>query len=355
MAATTAMIDFTAAARAIGSRTNAAGAAVDDLSAEEDRLIHTILTEGALADAAFLVQAHSGMTVRVGSGVAKADRFVLAGDAAGQENYIVRLDVTTIDVTASAADPSLARTDEVWLVVADGPYDSGSLALPRIGYRKGDPGGGAPGPDAAWKAAAKLASLAVAAGATSIAAGNITDERAYSYVRPRAATVEWTAEAAAPTGALLCDGSAVSRTTYRRLFRLIGTAFGVGDGSTTFNLPNLKGKVPVGKDASQTEFDTLGETGGAKTHTLATSEMPAHTHTGTTSSDGSHQHGFSSQNFVLEAQTGATQLVHDFDAVAAITDAAGTHSHTMTTASTGGGGAHNNLQPYIVLNPIIWT
>jgi len=74
------------------------------------------------------------------------------------------------------------------------------------------------------------------------------------------------AGSAAPTGWLLCDGSAVSRTTYANLFTVVGTTYGAGDGSTTFNLPNLKGRFPVGLDASQTEFSTLGKTGGAKSH-----------------------------------------------------------------------------------------
>ena len=71
----------------------------------------------------------------------------------------------------------------------------------------------------------------------------------------------------APYGYLLCDGRAVSRTEYADLFAVIGTTHGAGDGSTTFNLPTRKGKVAVGQDSSQTEFDTIGETGGSKTHT----------------------------------------------------------------------------------------
>lgn len=74
------------------------------------------------------------------------------------------------------------------------------------------------------------------------------------------------AGAAAPTGWLICDGAAVSRTTYAALFAAIGVAYGVGDGSTTFNLPNLKGRMPAGLDTGQTEFNTLGKTGGVKTH-----------------------------------------------------------------------------------------
>lgn len=77
-----------------------------------------------------------------------------------------------------------------------------------------------------------------------------------------------------PTGCLICDGSAVSRGTYSLLFAEIGTTYGTGDGSTTFNLPNLKGRIPVGRDSAQTEFDVLGEVGGEKTHLLTASELP---------------------------------------------------------------------------------
>lgn len=72
----------------------------------------------------------------------------------------------------------------------------------------------------------------------------------------------------APIGYLLCDGTAVSRTTYAALFAVIGTTYGVGDASTTFNVPNAKGKFPVGYNASETEFDAMGDTGGAKTINL---------------------------------------------------------------------------------------
>ena len=71
---------------------------------------------------------------------------------------------------------------------------------------------------------------------------------------------------AAPFGYLLCDGSAVDRTAYASLFTAISTIYGAGNGTTTFNLPNLKGRVAIGADASQIAFDTVGETGGANTH-----------------------------------------------------------------------------------------
>ncbi|RTL04682.1 hypothetical protein EKK58_10060 [Candidatus Dependentiae bacterium] len=72
----------------------------------------------------------------------------------------------------------------------------------------------------------------------------------------------------APTGYLLCDGSAVSRSTYSALFAIVGTSFGSGDGSTTFNLPDLRTKVPAGYKSGDDTFGTLGASVGSKTVNL---------------------------------------------------------------------------------------
>ena len=89
--------------------------------------------------------------------------------------------------------------------------------------------------------------------------------------------------AAAPTGWLLCDGSAVSRTTYAALFSVVSTAYGVGNGTSTFNLPDLRGRFPLGVATSGTG-STRGGTGGAIDHVHAgaahTHPGPSHTHTG---------------------------------------------------------------------------
>ena len=84
----------------------------------------------------------------------------------------------------------------------------------------------------------------------------------------------------APTGWLLCQGQAISRSNalYTRLFAAISTTYGAGDGTTTFNVPNLQGRIPVGRDSTQTEFDALAETGGSKTSTLITANLPSHQH-----------------------------------------------------------------------------
>ncbi len=151
-----------------------------------------------------------------------------------------------------------------------------------------------------------------------------------------------------PDGWLLCDGSSVLRATYPDLFSAIGTTFGAADG-THFNLPNLKGRVVVGKDGSQTEFDAMGETGGENTHTLTVAEMPSHTHI-----QNAHNHAFTNGPVPGQAATyWHNNSFSDWKAYGKGDQYAGIGSTVATNQNTGGGGAHNNLQPYIVLNYII--
>lgn len=149
-----------------------------------------------------------------------------------------------------------------------------------------------------------------------------------------------------PEGYLVCDGSAVSRTTYADLFDVIGTTYGTGDGSTTFNLPNLKGKVPVGQDTSDTSFDVLGETGGEKTHKLVNNELPK--------IDAYWQfhgaeHGTNVYNLKGSNSIG-TRINGKYQA---ISGASGAYSYSDVGIRFGNNGAHNNLQPYTVLVYII--
>lgn len=81
-----------------------------------------------------------------------------------------------------------------------------------------------------------------------------------------------------PDNWLSCNGQAVSRTTYKHLFEVIGTSYGAGDGSTTFNLPDKRGRVSVGYDPDQAMFNKVGAHVGANTHTLTVEEMPSHSH-----------------------------------------------------------------------------
>lgn len=174
---TTTYEEITASVRGIANRTDSAGAGVTDMSAEEDRLVN-LLSAGWVTTDAFKVQPSAGMTVQVGSGAAKADVFAVVGTTEGQGTYLVRL-ATPKTVTVPAADAAQPRIDRVYLVVADQAYDAGTLSLPRILYRRGDAGAGAPSAPTE-KAQALLAEITVPAGATTIAAGDIADQRATS-------------------------------------------------------------------------------------------------------------------------------------------------------------------------------
>lgn len=102
---------------------------------------------------------------------------------------------------------------------------------------------------------------------------------------------------------LLCDGSAVSRTEYSELFSAIGVSYGSGDGSTTFNLPNIKGKMIIGYDADDTDFDSLGATGGSKTHILTTYELPKGAWISQDPNDGVHILVDSGNNYGMNTQS----------------------------------------------------
>lgn len=169
----------------------------------------------------------------------------------------------------------------------------------------------------------------------------------------------------APTGYLLCYGQAVSRTTYAALFAVLSTTFGTGDGSTTFNLPDYRGRIAAGKDdmggssanrlTNQTgglDGDTLGATGGSETHTLTEAQLASHTHTGTTNSDGGHTHTYD-KIANSRGGEGGNPWYANYDFTSTATGGTGVHSHAFTTASAGSGSAHNNVQPTIILNKII--
>lgn len=140
-------------------------------------------------------------------------------------------------------------------------------------------------------------------------------------------------KATPPENWLICDGSAISRTDYSELFNVIGTEFGEGDGSTTFNLPNIKGRTIVGLDTNDTDFNTIGKVLGEKTHTLTVAEMPE------------HNHKMPIDSFVnSDSQTNVKSGGHvSYE----------TQGQNYGTTSAGGSQPHNNIQPSFVGTYII--
>ena len=175
-------------------------------------------------------------------------------------------------------------------------------------------------------------------------------------------TISPYAGTSAPANWLLCDGSPVSRATYAALFAVTGTAYGAGDGSTTFNVPDLRGRVLAGKDnmggtaanrltsgGSGITGTTLGAAGGAETHTLTTAQMPSHSHGGATGLGTGPLELTDGRNLVY---TNAAAGTGTFGTTPGTSNLQ-VEPHTHPISPEGGGGAHNNAQPTLVTSYII--
>lgn len=172
-----------------------------------------------------------------------------------------------------------------------------------------------------------------------------------NIANPPGTVLMWAGSATPPPGYLLCDGSVVSRMMYPELFAVIGTTYGAGDGVNTFRLPNFQGRVPVGLNASDAEFNAMGKTGGEKAHTLTVAEMPQHNHGGNT---GSSAVGGGTNNFsASDGVSGSAFIRAGSDSSGRYAQVIQGSAHSHTISNQGGGQAHNNLQPYITLRFII--
>lgn len=163
------------------------------------------------------------------------------------------------------------------------------------------------------------------------------------------------AASSVPSGWLLCDGASYDLNQYPALVGVIGTSY--GGGANRFNVPNLQGRTPVGLDGTQTEFSSLGNAGGSKTHTLSVAELPSHNHTGTADSNGAHTHRWQYPFSSSEGGDGRVSILGDDQPLTPVWDipttSSGEHSHNLSINNTGSGQPHNNLQPYLTINFII--
>lgn len=186
----------------------------------------------------------------------------------------------------------------------------------------------------------------------------------------------------APQGCLFCDGSAVSRTTYAALFEVIGTTYGAGDGETTFNIPDLSGRVVIGVSNSH----ALGTTGGSETVTLTDDQLPEHSHVVP-----QHGHGNDIAVKTPELSHSITQPVYKYNkpnsskaySISRYNAINGTSTQTASrttdasvadhdgsectvagsispcdsfdSGSYGGNSSHNNMQPYMAISYVICT
>lgn len=143
-----------------------------------------------------------------------------------------------------------------------------------------------------------------------------------------------------PPGWLMCDGRAVSRTDDARLFQVVGTTYGEGDSSTTFNLPNLMGRVVVGVDPGDPSFNGRNIDGGQKSVTLTTAQMPAHRHFIRPDQLEAGMLGLADGEYADSGDSGGFAFVNPFQRI-------------KETQAAGKGESHTNMPPFLTLNYII--
>jgi len=295
----------------------------------------------------------SGGNVSLQNGKAAQFYFDGAGSGAEAVRGLDNLEIATLECTGNAAvDGTLTVTGATTLSTVLG-IASGGTGL--TSFTAGD--------------------LMYATGSTTIAKLGIGSAGQFLKTNAGATAPAWSTEtdlcpvgsiimygaAAAPTNWLLCDGTAVNRTTYADLFSAIGTTYGSGNGSSTFNVPNLQGVFPIGYDGGSSY--ALAATGGATTDTptlsgtnagttLTSAQIPAHAHGGVTT-------GWPSGSWT--GGTGATQTAIDASGLSVVsgsvnlsldnTGGGSSHTHTWTGTSS----AVDTIPPYLVVNYIIKT
>lgn len=189
------------------------------------------------------------------------------------------------------------------------------------------------------------------------------------YLVPVGAFLDYSASTAPNSSFVLPYGQAVSRTTYATYFTMVSTTFGIGDGSTTFNVPDIRGRVVAGLDnmggSSANRLtnaddglngDTLGATGGGETQVLVTGNLPAYTPAGSVGiTDSGHTHSQQSNTMLLTGGTGALAGSANVLASGGTTQSAATGITASFTGAAQGGTstAFGVVQPTIVLPKIL--
>jgi microcystin-dependent protein len=202
----------------------------------------------------------------------------------------------------------------------------------------------------------------VESGAT--ARASIGLQNVLTFIASAVGSVADYAGATAPNGWLLCYGQAVSRETYADLFTAISTTYGEGDAETTFNVPDLRGRVVAGQDdmggssanrltdqSGGLDGDVLGDTGGTETHELTSGENGPHKHF-VFANEVASDNGDAVVTNITQSKRGTSDGSSSSNWNAKATSSAAT---VGLTSETGSGTAHNNVQPTIILNKIIFT
>lgn len=309
-------------------------------AALDDRRVFTpALRAGVLGSTDFqVIQRAAGANMSVDIVMPAAGMAYVAGSTiTNQGLYAVPAHSANINETITTASGSNPRIDSIYLQIQDNIIDSSGQNRVQTVVVTGTATTGATltnrtGAGAAPASSLLLADILVPTSSTSVTTANIADCRTGS-VGPLPAQIVVTAASTADFGWLVCDGSAISRFRYAALFARISTTYGVGDGTNTFNLPDLRGRAPLGvgtaTGAAGATAHTLGQVAGEETHQITSAEMASHVH---------------------NMQGG---LVAAGNTVGPNTNVLNTLGAGGVSGNSGNAGAdtpHNNLTPYVGMN-----
>ena len=339
-------------------------AGVPGFPARLDRLLIAWMFDEGVMDLSCLkvTQRAAGANFTVDVSVGEA--VVQGDDQPDQGNYLVHCTVFETGIVIGAAPGSNSRIDLVGLRINDPNAGGNSGSTATIVVTAGAVAA-SPVPPATPASTLPLAHVTVASGQPSVQDANIADVRVKAGRRCDPGTIEWTATGAPPNGWLFCYGQAISRTTYSRLFANIGTTYGAGDTTTTFNVPDLRGRMLAaldnmgGSDAGRLGVlaNTLGLSAGTETVTLSSTEsgIAAHGH-GVT--DPTHAHfqrvAYGSGGFYVVPQAASTTgnaTSQDLVQTSPVATGLTVNNHTGASAAA----AHNNMPPYMLMNAMIRT
>jgi len=309
------------------------------------------LSEG-VGDTTAMAVGQRGAGANYSVDIAAGDAIVTGDSVTNQGKYYAYNDAVFNLTGFTAAHATLPRIDRVTLRVRDAFHGDAandfSFQIVTGTATSGATLANLTGAAAIPNSQLLLANILIPATATTIITANIdTAIRAVSgfgggSAVPPGSVTEYTG-ASAPAGWMLCDGTAISRTTYATLYAVIGTAYGVGDGSTTFNLPDMRGRMPVGK-GTHVDVDTLGDNEGVAT---VGNRRPKHR---TSLTDPGHTHTYTAPTGLTAAPAGSGSQP--------TTATGGTSTSSNTTGITVGSGNANDpldSSPFLTLNYIIKT
>jgi len=290
--------------------------------------------------------------------------------------FVAGTTIKSADVNSDLADVGTALTQSVATTGVSsmtGPLKlaDGSLAAPSLTLASDTTTGWYRSGAGTWVYVSSGSAVLTLAGTggtiTNLTVTNLTVTGSFSVAANRIVgeVVDYCGSSA-PALWLLAFGQAISRTTYSSLFGIIGTTYGVGDGSTTFNVPDYRGRIGIGRDdmggaaanritagGSGINGTVLGTTGGEQAHTLTTAELASHSHANSLNDPG-HFHTQQTSTFNLNP-SGGTSGGTLCGIATTINTGTSTTGMTITNANAGSGNAHNNVQPALIINKIIYA